>query len=73
MATDYVFVIRIWQAPPAPPNKPAPWRVLVEDPRSGQRWGFGDMPALFDFLQHIAADKPANEGAGHAPRVFTNL
>ncbi|MBI4786748.1 MAG: hypothetical protein HY782_06860 [Chloroflexi bacterium] len=75
MPTDFIFVIRIWQAPPAPPGEPAPWRVLVEDPRSGQRWGFGDpsadsgqvLRALFDCLQHIAEPARANETTAHAP------
>ena len=71
VANDYIFVIRMWQEKNAPPGEAAPWRVLVEDPRSGEHWGFGDLPPLLEFLKHIAVAQTANEGTSHTPVGFT--
>ncbi len=53
------YLLRLWQERPATPACPAVWRFSLEDTRTGQRRGFGDLAALVAFLQaQVAAGAP---------------
>ena len=44
---DYVsYLLRLWRT-----SKENPWRASLEDPRTGERVGFGSLEALWEFLQ----------------------
>lgn len=44
---DYVsYLLRLWRT-----SKENPWRASLEDPRTGERLGFGSLEALFVFLR----------------------
>jgi hypothetical protein len=45
------YILRLWQERPASPAHPAVWRFSVEDPRTGQRQGFGSLEKLTAYLQ----------------------
>lgn len=42
------YLLRLWQTGD---SQPPAWRVSLEDPRSGQRLGFGDLESAFVFLR----------------------
>jgi len=43
---DYVsYLLRLWRT-----SKENPWRASLEDPRTGERLGFGSLEALWEFL-----------------------
>ncbi len=44
---DYFsYLLRFWRTGPD-----RPWRASLEDPRTGERWGFGSLEALQEFLR----------------------
>jgi hypothetical protein len=45
------FLLRLWQEQAATPDQPSIWRYSLDDPRTGERRGFGDIAALLHFLQ----------------------
>ena len=46
---DYVsYLLRLWRTSDA---EDVPWRASLESPSTGQRWGFGDLEDLFEFLR----------------------
>jgi len=50
-ATYQVFLLRVWRERPASPGRPAVWRFSLEDVRTRERRGFGDLEALVAFLR----------------------
>lgn len=44
------YLLRMWQVDEEPPT----WRASLEDARTGQRHGFGDLESLFRFLAEQA-------------------
>jgi len=59
--TTHLYVIRIWQEEQAQPALPPLWRAWVEDPRSGQRWGFAGAEAVLVFLRGRITEERARE------------
>ncbi|HDN80610.1 MAG TPA: hypothetical protein ENG33_09120 [Chloroflexi bacterium] len=45
------YLLRLWEERPASPGRPGIWRFSLEDPRTGQRYGFTTLEALMDFLR----------------------
>lgn len=41
------YLLRLWQSGE---KETATWRALLEDPRTGERYGFADLASLFAFL-----------------------
>lgn len=58
--TTRYYLIRIWEEEAIEVEKPAVWRALMEDPRSGQRWGFDNPAALLAFLETLIGNLPAH-------------
>lgn len=62
---DYFsYLLRFWRTGPD-----RPWRASLEDPRTGERWGFGSLEALLDFLirqmnQSLQADQNEFQSKG---------
>lgn len=50
-ATYQVYLLRLWRERPASAERPAVWRFSLEDTRTGERRGFGDLEGLVDFLR----------------------
>jgi len=46
-----VYVLRLWQESGDTQEQCAPWRFVMEEPKTGQRRGFRDLAALMDFLK----------------------
>lgn len=45
---DYFsYLLRFWRT-----ARDRPWRASLENPRTGERWGFGSLEALLAFLAH---------------------
>ena len=49
-ARYHAFLLRLWQTGE---GEAAVWRVLLEDPRTGERHGFADLDSLSAFLNEI--------------------
>jgi hypothetical protein len=43
----HAYLLRLWQTGE---DETSVWRVLLEDPRTGERHGFADLAGLFAFL-----------------------
>ncbi len=46
----HAYLLRLWQTGE---GDTAVWRVLLEDPRTGERHGFADLNSLFVFLDEV--------------------
>ena len=42
----FAYLLRFWRTGPD-----RPWRASLEDPRTGEQWGFGSLEALLAFLK----------------------
>ena len=51
-----VYVLRLWRDGPG-----APWRAALECSRTGERFPFADLPALFAFLESETLESEALE------------
>ena len=59
------YILRLWQERPVSPAHPAVWRFSVEDPRTGQRRGFGSLEGLVAYLRtQMEAGEQGGRGAG---------
>jgi len=47
----HAYLLRLWQERPASSERPAVWRLSLEDTRTRQRRGFGSLEGLMAFLQ----------------------
>lgn len=47
----HAYVLRLWETRSVPPDPPVTWRFSLEDPSTGERWGFSDLRSLIDFLE----------------------
>jgi hypothetical protein len=45
------YLLTIWEERSQDPALPVAWRFRLEDPRSGQRHGFGDFEEMMAFLR----------------------
>jgi hypothetical protein len=67
MGTDRVlsasFLLCLWQVEM---NGDRVWRLSLEGSQTGERWGFADLEALFDFLRRRTAPQMTGD-AGAAP------
>jgi len=44
------YLLRLWQVDD---DQIVEWRALLEDPRTGERHGFADLPSLLAFLNEL--------------------
>ncbi len=62
------YLIRLWRAGGEGEVDPSPWRASLEDPHTGERFGFAGLDELFDFLREqvggnrLPAEKNINSG-----------
>ncbi len=53
------YMLRFWKVHSNDPQRPATWRFSLEDPHTGEKFGFADLEMLVAFLQaEIASDTP---------------
>jgi hypothetical protein len=50
------YLLRFWEERGQQIAEPAAWRFSLEDPRIGQRTGFGDFKSLVTFLRSQTED-----------------
>lgn len=55
------YMLRFWQA--GSRDGTPVWRASLENPHTGERLAFGDVNALFDFLNDFMASVTAAQGA----------
>ena len=53
------FLLRVWQEGEAE-SSPA-WHGEVESIQTGQKWEFGDLDSLFEFLRNWILEEKANQ------------
>jgi hypothetical protein len=51
------YLLRLWQTSE---GETAVWRVLLEDPRTGERHGFADLNSLYAFLNEMCRANSAD-------------
>ena len=57
-----LYLLTLWQERPASPERPAVWRLSLEDVHTSERHAFGDCRALAAFLHaQMAALEDAEE------------
>ncbi len=57
---DYFsYLLRFWRTGPD-----RPWRASLEDSRTGERWGFGSLEALQEFLRYRMCQAPHSDQNG---------
>jgi hypothetical protein len=57
------YILRLWQERPVSSDRSAVWRFSVEDPRTGQRRGFGSLEELMAFLRtQMEAEEQGGRG-----------
>jgi hypothetical protein len=57
----YSFLLRMWQTSD---GERCTWCASLEQPGTRERWGFGTLEQLFEFLQEKTAPQVENSGAG---------
>ena len=59
----HAYLLRLWQERPASSERPAVWRLSLEDTRTRQRRGFGSLEGLVAFLRaQVGAGETRREG-----------
>jgi hypothetical protein len=53
----HVYMLRFWQERSQDEASPA-WRFSLEDPHTGERYGFADCDGLYAFLNEEIAKEP---------------
>ncbi len=53
------FLVRLWSVHP---NGELVWRASAENVHTGERHGFADLTALFDFLRAVVEEEPPAPG-----------
>jgi len=56
------YVLRCWEERRQTPDCPGVWRFSLEDTRTGQRHGFGDLERLVALLRAELMDVPSKAG-----------
>jgi hypothetical protein len=51
------YLLRFWQEQRQNARLPTIWRFSLEDPHTGQRQGFANLEALFNFLKDKLSDE----------------
>lgn len=52
------YMLRFWEVRTQEPDCPTTWRFSLEDPHSGEKYGFADFGALVQFIEtELASDK----------------
>lgn len=51
------YMLRMWEERSAEYEDGAHWRFQLEDPHTGRRHGFNDLPGLVAYLQEMAHDE----------------
>jgi hypothetical protein len=47
----FIYVVTLWQERPTSSDKPAIWRFILEDARTGHKRGFGSLEALSAYVR----------------------
>ncbi len=58
--TAHLYVIWVWEEA-RPHGRASPRRAMVQDARSGERWGFADVEAMLRFLRARVAEEKGGE------------
>jgi hypothetical protein len=58
--TYFSYILRLW---PAESCDPPQWRASLENTRSGERTGFSNLEALFEYLKQQAGIDPGTKEA----------
>ncbi len=54
------YMLRFWEVRSQDPRRPPAWRFSLEDPHTGDKYGFPDFQSLIDFLEaELASAAPA--------------
>jgi hypothetical protein len=59
-----VFLLRLWQEADSTTSEPAPLRIVLEEPHSGQRRAFASLPALLAYLEETVERPKINDVTG---------
>jgi hypothetical protein len=59
-----VFLLRLWQEADGTTSEPAPLRIVLEEPHSGQRRAFASLPALLAYLEETVERPKINDVTG---------
>lgn len=59
-----VFLLRLWQEEDGAAGEPAPLRIVLEEPHSGQRHAFASLPALLVYLEETIERPKINDVTG---------
>jgi hypothetical protein len=59
-----VFLLRLWQEADSTTSEPAPLRIVLEEPHSGQRRAFASLPALLAYLEETVDTPKINDVTG---------
>ena len=57
----HTFLVTLWEERNQDSNLPSVWRFRLEDPRTGQRWGFANLQALVAVLEQEMVEDPQQE------------
>jgi hypothetical protein len=52
----HAYLLRFWEEKRENPKLPGTWRFSLEDPRTGERWGFANLEALRAFLRRETSE-----------------
>jgi hypothetical protein len=56
-----IFMLRLWQEYESSTGEPAPLRIVLEEPHSGERLSFASLAALLTYLEE--AIQPQSESS----------
>lgn len=60
MNRQTIYLLTVWSEGEVDSEGVTPWRAVLEKPRTGQQWGFGDPKALIAFLTREHRDKSSD-------------
>jgi hypothetical protein len=58
-----IFMLRLWQEDESPTSEPAPLRIVLEEPHSGERLSFASLAALLTHLEEAVQPQPESSPA----------
>ena len=58
-----IFMLRLWQEDESSTGEPAPLRIVLEEPQSGERLSFASLAALLTHLEEAVQPQPESASA----------
>jgi hypothetical protein len=58
-----IFMLRLWQEDESSTGKPAPLRIVLKEPQSGEWLSFPSLAALLTYLEEVAQPQPESSQA----------